>query len=116
MRNDKESLAEWLKNSNDIKFGNLMWNGEGVDDEHPLRKLREEKNKDKVDALVAYLLEQDCAPQQPSRTQKPFTGHSSPWPPNPSTTSPSNPNRRRFWASSAAQDNIPRASSIGSPP
>ena len=59
MRNDKESLAEWLKNSNDIKFGNLMWNGEGVDDEHPLRKLREEKNKDKVNALVAYLLEQD---------------------------------------------------------
>ena len=55
MRNDKESLGEWLRTSNDVKYGNLMWNGEGVTDEHPLRKLKEDKNKGKVDALVAYL-------------------------------------------------------------
>lgn len=54
MRNDKQSLDKWLRNSNDIKFGNLMWNGEGVDDRHPLRQL--EKDDEKVDQLVTYLL------------------------------------------------------------
>jgi cytochrome c oxidase subunit 2 len=54
MRNDEESLAQWLKNSNDVKFGNLMWNGEGVDENHPVRKL--ENDDEKVNQLVAYLL------------------------------------------------------------
>ncbi len=56
MRNDEESLSKWLKNSNEIKFGNLMWNGEGVDDRHPLRNLQEDDEK--VDQLIAYLLGQ----------------------------------------------------------
>jgi cytochrome c oxidase subunit 2 len=56
MRNDKESLAKWLKNSNEIKFGNLMWNGEGVNDAHPVRNLH--KDEKKVDQLIAFLLGQ----------------------------------------------------------
>ena len=56
MRNDHENLDKWLRNSNDVKFGNLMWNGEGVDDNHPLRKLEEDDKK--VDQLIAYLLGQ----------------------------------------------------------
>ena len=56
MRNDKESLAKWLKNSQDIKFGNLMWNGEGVGDNHPLRQL--ENDDQKVNQLIEYLLGQ----------------------------------------------------------
>ena len=56
MRNDEENLADWLKNSNEIKFGNLMWNGEGVDDNHPLRQLEDDDVK--VNQLVEYLLEQ----------------------------------------------------------
>ena len=56
MRNDKESLAKWLKNSNEIKFGNLMWNGEGVNDDHPVRNLQ--KDEKKVDQLIAFLLGQ----------------------------------------------------------
>ena len=56
MRNDEESLAKWLKNSNEIKFGNLMWNGEGVNDDHPVRTLR--KDEKKVDQLIAFLLGQ----------------------------------------------------------
>ena len=56
MRNDEESLRKWLKNSNEIKYGNLMWNGEGVDDRHPLRNL--ENDDVKVDQLIAYLLGQ----------------------------------------------------------
>ena len=56
MRNDEENLATWLKNSNDVKFGNLMWNGEGVDDTHPLRQL--EDDDEKVNQLIAYLLGQ----------------------------------------------------------
>ena len=54
MRNDEENLSQWLKNSNDVKFGNLMWNGEGVDDSHPLRNL--EDDDEKVNQLIAYLL------------------------------------------------------------
>tara|TARA_Y200000002_G_scaffold344910_1_gene318459 strand:- start:911 stop:2329 length:1419 start_codon:yes stop_codon:yes gene_type:complete len=54
MRNDEENLSQWLKNSNDVKFGNLMWNGEGVDDDHPLRNLEDDDIK--VNQLVAYLL------------------------------------------------------------
>ena len=54
MRNDEENLVKWLKNSNDVKFGNLMWNGEGVDDTHPLRNL--ENEDEKVNQLVTYLL------------------------------------------------------------
>ena len=56
MRNDKKSLAEWLKNSNEIKFGNLMWNGEGVNDDHPVRTLQ--KDEKKVEQLITYLLGQ----------------------------------------------------------
>ena len=56
MRNDEESLAKWLRNSNEVKYGNLMWNGEGIDNDHPLRNL---ENEDKVvDQLVQYLLGQ----------------------------------------------------------
>ena len=54
MRNDEKSLDKWLRNSNDIKFGNLMWNGEGIDDRHPLRQL--EDDDEKVSQLVTYLL------------------------------------------------------------
>lgn len=54
MRNDEENLSKWLRNSNEVKFGNLMWNGEGVDDNHPLRKL--ENDDEKVNKLVTYLL------------------------------------------------------------
>ena len=56
MRNDKESLRKWLKNSNDIKFGNLMWNGQDVNDKHPLRNLH--KDETKVNQLIIYLLGQ----------------------------------------------------------
>ena len=56
MRNDEESLSKWLKNSNEIKFGNLMWNGEGIDDRHPLRNLQDDDEK--VNQLIAYLLGQ----------------------------------------------------------
>ena len=55
MRNDEASLDKWLRNSNDVKFGNLMWNGEGVDDRHPLRQL--ENDDEKVSQLVSYLLD-----------------------------------------------------------
>ena len=55
MRNDEASLDKWLRNSNDIKFGNLMWNGEGIDDRHPLRQL--EDDDEKVSQLVTYLLD-----------------------------------------------------------
>ena len=54
MRNDEESLDKWLRNSNEVKFGNLMWNGEGIDDRHPLRQL--ENDDEKVEQLVSYLL------------------------------------------------------------
>ena len=54
MRNDEESLDKWLRNSNEVKFGNLMWNGEGVDDRHPLRQLADDDEK--VSQLVTYLL------------------------------------------------------------
>jgi len=33
-----------------------MWNGEGVDDRHPLRNL--EEDDEKVNQLIAYLLGQ----------------------------------------------------------
>ena len=55
MRNDEASLDKWLRNSNDVKFGNLMWNGEGIDDRHPLRQL--ENDDEKVSQLVSYLLD-----------------------------------------------------------
>ena len=56
MRNDKESLGKWLKNSNEIKFGNLMWNGQDVNDKHPVRNLH--KDETKVNQLITYLLGQ----------------------------------------------------------
>jgi len=56
MRNNEKSLARWIKNSNEIKDGNLMWNGEGIDDDHPVRNL--ENEDEKVNQLVKYLLEQ----------------------------------------------------------
>tara|TARA_B100001057_G_scaffold496226_1_gene597131 strand:+ start:750 stop:2147 length:1398 start_codon:yes stop_codon:yes gene_type:complete len=56
MRNDKESLAKWLRNSQEVKFGNLMWNGEGVGENHPLRQL--ENDDQKVNQLIEYLLGQ----------------------------------------------------------
>ena len=40
MRNDEENLAKWLRNSQEVKFGNLMWNGEGVGDNHPCDNLK----------------------------------------------------------------------------
>ena len=55
MRNDEASLDKWLRNSNDVKFGNLMWNGEGIDDRPPLRQL--ENDDEKVSQLVSYLLD-----------------------------------------------------------
>jgi len=77
MRNDRTNLVEWLQDSNEVKFGNLMWNGANVNDKHPLKsfkplsildtdsdQLKEEKkesNKEKsirVNQLVTYLLEQ----------------------------------------------------------
>ncbi len=33
-----------------------MWNGEGIDDDHPVRNL--ENEDDKVNKLVKYLLQQ----------------------------------------------------------
>jgi len=70
MRNDEKNLSVWLRNSQEVKMGNLMWNGEGVTDEHPLRKLKQEKDDNgnlineeekllKVRQLTAYLLGQD---------------------------------------------------------
>ncbi len=56
MRNDEENLAKWLRDSESVKMGNLMWNGEGVTDDHPLRKLKDDDEK--VNLLVDYLLEQ----------------------------------------------------------
>ena len=56
MRNNEESLARWIKNSNEIKDGNLMWNGEGIDDNHPVRNL--ENEDEKVNKIVKYLLGQ----------------------------------------------------------
>ncbi|MEG3603295.1 MAG: c-type cytochrome, partial [Verrucomicrobiota bacterium] len=56
MRNDEENLAKWLRNSQEVKFGNLMWNGEGVGDNHPLRQL--ENDDQKVNQLIEYLLGQ----------------------------------------------------------
>ncbi len=56
MRNDKKSLIKWLENSNDVKLGNLMWNGEGINDEHPVRTLHKDKNK--INQLITYLLGQ----------------------------------------------------------
>ena len=50
MRNDEENLAKWLRKSQEVKFGNLMWNGEGVGDNHPLRQL--ENYDQKVNQLI----------------------------------------------------------------
>ena len=49
----KKTFPNGFENSNDVKFGNLMWNGEGVDDTHPLRNL--ENEDEKVNQLVTYL-------------------------------------------------------------
>ena len=56
MRNDEESLSRWLKNSDEIKYGNKMWNGDGVNDDHPVRNLH--KDQKKIDQLISYLLGQ----------------------------------------------------------
>jgi cytochrome c oxidase subunit II len=77
MRNDRNSLVEWLQNSDSVKFGNLMWNGEGVDENHGVRSFEpipinetdspqqkedkeklNKKNNIRVNQLVTYLLEQ----------------------------------------------------------
>jgi len=77
MRNDRPSLVKWLQNSDSVKMGNLMWNGEGVNETHGVRsfepqtiyktdspdKKKEKKEKNtikeiKVNQLVTYLLEQ----------------------------------------------------------
>ena len=55
-RNNKKQLVKWLENSNDLKFGNLMWNGENVNDDHPVRTLH--KDKEKINQIVEYLLGQ----------------------------------------------------------
>jgi len=69
MRNDRESLSKWLENSNEVKFGNLMWNAKSVVNfkptkeqkedgiaQHPLRELK--NHPEKIDQLVTYLLGQ----------------------------------------------------------
>ena len=69
MRNDGKSLYKWLENSNEIKFGNLMWNDKSVAnfkptkeqkekgiEQHPIRELKD--HPEKIDQLVTYLLEQ----------------------------------------------------------
>jgi hypothetical protein len=58
MRNDQQSLVKWLRNSNDVKMGNLMWNGENIDDDHAIRSFLNEKDDVKVNQLATYLLEQ----------------------------------------------------------
>ena len=55
-RNDVPSLREWLRNSNEVKYGNLMWNGEGINDKHHVRTLHKDENK--INQLIAYLLGQ----------------------------------------------------------
>ena len=52
----KAYQVEINKNSNEIKDGNLMWNGEGIDDDHPVRNL--ENEDEKVNKIVKYLLGQ----------------------------------------------------------
>ena len=78
MRNDRPSLIKWLENSQNVKFGNLMWNGENVDDKHGVRsfeplpidekkdspqqieqkEIENIKRKVRVNQLVTYLLDQ----------------------------------------------------------
>lgn len=58
MRNDQQSLVKWLRNSDDVKMGNLMWNGENIDDDHAIRSFLNEKDDVKVNQLATYLLEQ----------------------------------------------------------
>jgi hypothetical protein len=78
MRNDRPSLIKWLENSQKVKFGNLMWNGENVDDNHGVRsfeplpidekkdspqqieqkEIENKKRKNRVNQLVTYLLDQ----------------------------------------------------------
>ena len=73
MRNDRKSLIKWLRNSNEVKFGNKMWNGEGITDKSPLRSFQKELNEKgkiankvveaekllKVEQLITYLHGQD---------------------------------------------------------
>jgi cytochrome c oxidase subunit II len=69
MRNDRKSLSKWLENSNEVKFGNLMWNAKSVINfeptkeqkeegtvQHPLRELKD--HPEKIEQLVTYLLGQ----------------------------------------------------------
>lgn len=69
MRNDEKSLYKWLENSNEIKFGNLMWNDKSVAnfkptkeqkekgiEQHPIRELKD--HPEKINQLVTYLLGQ----------------------------------------------------------
>ena len=69
MRNDEKSLYEWLENSDEVKFGNLMWNDKSVVNfkptkeqkekgikQHPIRELK--NHPEKIDQLVTYLLGQ----------------------------------------------------------
>ena len=54
----KKNLDLWLRDSNKVKFGNLMWNGENIDDDHAIRSFLNEKDDVKVNQLATYLLEQ----------------------------------------------------------
>ena len=69
MRNDRKSLGKWLRNSNEVKFGNQMWNDKSVKyykptkeekekgiNQHPVRELKDHPKK--IEQLVTYLLDQ----------------------------------------------------------
>ena len=70
MQNDRKNLTEWLRDSDKIKFGNLMWNHEVVKNyqpteeekdkgvvQHPVRELKNDPKK--IEQLVTYLLGQN---------------------------------------------------------
>ena len=72
MRNNEKNLIKWLRNSEEIKMGNLMWNGVGITDDSELRKMKkrydddgnliddelESENQEKARLLAVYLLGQ----------------------------------------------------------
>jgi cytochrome c oxidase subunit 2 len=72
MRNNEKNLIKWLRNSEEVKMGNLMWNGVGITDDSELRKMKkrydddgnliedqlESENQEKARLLAVYLLGQ----------------------------------------------------------
>ena len=68
-RNDRKNLTDWLRNSEKIKFGNLMWNDKSVINfeptkeqkedginQHPVRELKNDSKR--IEQLATYLLGQ----------------------------------------------------------